>query len=281
MALAAVLAGPTAALAQRPPPKPIQLQALAPNVYWATDFSNVGVIVGDKGVVVFDAGGSAARAKELLAEIAKVTSKPVDTVIVSHSDGDHVDGLAGFPAGVRIIAQANTQKALKAEAAEGKFPADRVPNRPVADKESLTLDGVKMQLLHLGPAHTDGDLVVYLPDQKVVFAGDIFCMDQARAFVKPEQGGSSEGWIRFARGLLALNADRIVVGHGGVDGKAELKAFIDTSAAERDQVKAGLAKGQSLQQIEAEAREPLPAPPGPPNFKPFAQVVYEELTAHR
>lgn len=286
VAAAAVLVGGAGAWAQPPggsPPRPpLKLQALSPTVYWAAEGSNIGVIIGDKGVVVFDTGASASRAKDLLAAIAKITPKPVDTVILSHVDGDHTGGLAAFPAGIRIISQANTMKAIQANAAAGKgnVPADRVPNQGVGDRENTTLDGVKVQLLHWAPAHTDGDLVLYLPDQKIVFAGDIYCLDQARAFIHPEEGGSTAGWIRSSRGVLALNADRFVPGHGTVQTKTALRKFTDVSAAERDRVKAGVAKGQSLAQIEAEVHEPPKSPTAPPHWEPFAQVVYEELT-HR
>jgi glyoxylase-like metal-dependent hydrolase (beta-lactamase superfamily II) len=288
---AAVLTGAAVVRAQvggeqTSPPRaaaPIQLQALTPNVYWAVDGSNVGVIVGNTGVVVFDTGGSPARAKELLADIAKITPKPVDTVILSHGDGDHVGGLPAFPAGIRIIAQASTAKALAANAGTGKgqTPPAYLPNQTVSDREDKLVDGVRMQLLHWAPAHTVGDLVLYLPDQKIVFSGDIFCLDQARAFVKPEQGGSVEGWIKSARGVLALDARRIVVGHGGVETKASLKAFVDTSVAERDQVTALADKGETLQQIAAEVNEPPKSPTAPPHFVPYYQVIYEEATARR
>jgi glyoxylase-like metal-dependent hydrolase (beta-lactamase superfamily II) len=263
-----------------PPPPPIELHALTPNIYWARELSNVGVIVGDRGVVVFDTGSSVARAKELLAAIARITVKPIDTVVISHADSDHVGGLAAFPAGIRVIAQSNAIKTIREDAAAGRGPGigDRAGIHAVEDHEDLVLDGVKVQLLHWAPAHTSGDLVMYLPDQQVIFSGDIFCMDPARAYVKPEAGGSTAGWIKMANSLLKLDADRIVVGHGGVENKTTLHRFADASAAEYNQVKALIAKGRTLQQIEAEVNEPPPSPTGPSHWIPYAQVVYEELT---
>jgi cyclase len=66
---------------------------------------NSGVIVGDKGVIVIEAKTTPAGGKELLEDIAKITPKPVTTVILTHSDGDHISGLAPFPAGITIIAR--------------------------------------------------------------------------------------------------------------------------------------------------------------------------------
>ena len=90
---------------------PFITHQLKPNVYWVEGGGgNSGVIVGDKGVIVIDAKTSAAGGKELLEDIAKITPKPVTTVILTHSDGDHVNGLASFPAGIKIIAHENNKK---------------------------------------------------------------------------------------------------------------------------------------------------------------------------
>jgi cyclase len=76
------------------------------DVYWAQGGvgSNDGIIVGTTGVIVVDTKTTPDSEKEVIAEIAKITPKTVNTAIVTHSDGDHVNGLAAFPAGLSIIA---------------------------------------------------------------------------------------------------------------------------------------------------------------------------------
>ncbi len=76
--------------------------------------------------------------------------------------------------------------------------------------------GVKLEFFHWAPAHTAGDLVVSLPVQKIVFTGDIFAMDQFRALIHREQKGSSGGRIMCAKGVVALDANQFIVGHGDV-----------------------------------------------------------------
>ena len=99
------------AVAQGPAAAPLMVHQLKPNVYWIEGGGgNSGVIVGDKGVIVVDAKTTPAAGKELLEDIAKITPKPVTTVILTHSDGDHVNGLASFPAGITIIAHENNKK---------------------------------------------------------------------------------------------------------------------------------------------------------------------------
>ena len=101
----------TLAVAQGPAPAPLMVHRLKPNVYWIEGGGgNSGVIIGDKGVIVVDAKTTPAYGKELLEDIAKITPNPVTTVILTHSDGDHVNGLASFPAGITIIAHENNKK---------------------------------------------------------------------------------------------------------------------------------------------------------------------------
>src|SRR5262245_46583499 len=92
--------------AQQPPQTPpaINMKMLKPDVWAGLGGSggNSTIIVGKTGVIVVDAKQTEAGAKSLLAEIAKVTPKPVTTAIITHSDGDHVNGLVAFPAGIKI-----------------------------------------------------------------------------------------------------------------------------------------------------------------------------------
>src|SRR5579883_1613284 len=123
------------AAAQAPPPAPFMTHQLTQNVYWVEGGGgNSGVIVGDKGVIVVDAKTTPAGGKELLESIAKITPKPVTTVILTHSDGDHVNGLASFPEGITIIAQENNKKEQEAALAaggRGAPPAGHLPTRVV------------------------------------------------------------------------------------------------------------------------------------------------------
>src|SRR5580692_3604249 len=135
------------------PAEPFMVHQLKPNVYWVEGGGgNSGVIVGDKGVIVVDAKTSAAGGKELIDDIAKITPKPVTTVILTHSDGDHVNGLASFPKGITIIAHENNKKeqdTALAAGGRGAPPADHLPTQVISkNKEDLKIDGVKLEVFH-------------------------------------------------------------------------------------------------------------------------------------
>jgi glyoxylase-like metal-dependent hydrolase (beta-lactamase superfamily II) len=283
--LFALLSLPGVASAQAPAAAPFTVHQLKPNVYWVEGGGgNSGVIVGDKGVIVVDAKTTAAGGKELLDSIAKITPKPVTTVILTHSDGDHVNGLASFPAGVAIIAHENNKKEQQAALAaggRGAPPADRLPTQAISkNKQNLKIDGVNVELLHWAPAHTSGDLVVYLPAEKVVFTGDIIAAQLPDPLIHLEKHGSSEGWITTVKGIVALNADQFVPGHGNLATKADIQKRLDGASSKRAKIKDLVAQGKSLDDIKAAVGD---APPAQgrggrgPSFPTFTEVVYQEL----
>jgi cyclase len=289
LAVAFSLAG--SAVAQAPgrgPAAPFNVHQLKPNVYWVEGGGgNSGVIVGDKGVIVIDAKTSAAGGKELLDDIAKITPKPVTTVILTHSDGDHVNGLASFPAGVKVIAHEGNEKEQKAALAgggRGAPPADHLPSQIVTkNKEALKIQGEKVELYHWAPAHTSGDLVVYLPREKIVFTGDIIAAQNADPLIHLEKNGSSEGWITTTKGIVGLNSDQIVPGHGDIQTKAAIQKRLADAEAKRAKINDLVGQGKSLDDIRTAVGDPAPAPARGGGrgggFASFTQVVYQELTA--
>ena len=282
-ALAAVAFTDLANAQQQPPP--LSVKPLTGGVYWAEGGAggNTGFIVGSDGVIVIDAKTTPESAKDMLAEIKKVTPKPVTTVILTHSDRDHVNGLAAFPAGLTIIATDGCKKEMQASASgPNGAPQDRLPTKTVANKENVTINGVKLTLLHYVPAHTSGDLMVYLPEQKIVFAGDIIVLNQPYALIHAEKNGNSEGWITTVKGLVGLNADTYVAGHGDVQTKAEVQQRLAKVQARREEIKKLVAQGKSLDQVKQALGETsdtdTPPAPGVPRFPSFTTVVYNELT---
>ncbi len=291
----AVLGACCAASAQTPPPAaPLQLTVhtiKAGKLYWVEGGGgNSGVIIGDKGVVVIDAKISAEAGKSLLAEIAKLTPKPVTHLIETHSDGDHVNGAAAFADGIKIIAHANNRNEqlieplfAAVEVGGGKClpPTDRLPNQVIyKDKVSTVLDGEQVVFYHFGPAHTTGDLIVYLPADKVAFTGDILTFN---VLVHPEKHGSLDGWFHTARSLLALDATTYVPGHAAqTDDKVMLRKRIADLQAQRDKIDGLVDAGKSIDQIKTAMGDPATDRPGCRGipYPPLSWVEYQDRTGH-
>lgn len=187
--------------------------------------SNAGFVVTRTGVVAIDALGSPQLARELLAEIARITPLPVTHVIVTHYHADHIYGLQEFKnAGAKIIAHQAARVYLNSETAASRLAASRLDLAPWVDDEThlvaadqwldgpleLVIGGIRFVLQPVGPAHTPEDLMVYLPHEKVVFSGDIVARGRI-PFVGQADSGQ---WLKSLNVVLALNPTVIVPGHG-------------------------------------------------------------------
>jgi cyclase len=261
----------SAAIAQQPAaPPPPTMKQLKPDAWVGLGGSggNSTIVIGATGVIVVDAKQTEAGAKDLLAEIAKITPKPVTTVFLTHSDGDHVNGLVAYPTGIKIISHEGNKKELEAALAaggRGAPPADRLPNQVVTkEPETMTIDGVRIELHHWAPAHTSGDLVVYFPAQRIVSMGDIVVNNRAddNPNIHAEKNGSSEGWITNVKGILSLDAETFVPGHGDLLTKADVQRKLNATSERRAKIAAMAKEGKSVAEIKA-ALPDAPAPGAP------------------
>lgn len=193
--------------------------------------SNAAFVITPAGVVLIDALGSPALALRLIAEIRKVTAQPVTHVIVTHYHADHIYGLQTFNAmGARIIAHRAALVYLNSETARLRLDASRQELGPWidaqtrlieadewidADKE-LVVGGVRFQIVPAGPSHTPEDLAIYLPSEKVLFAGDIVF----RSRIPYVGQADSRHWIVALDSLLKFDTTVIVPGHGALSQEA-------------------------------------------------------------
>jgi len=265
-------------------PQPLKVTKIKDNIYWIQGGagSNDGVILGKTGVILVDTKTTVDSEKDVIAEIAKITPKMVTTAIITHSDGDHVNGLAAFPAGLTIIAQENCKKEMEDSASSrNPAPQDRLPTKTYDKTDKLTIDGVKIQLYHWAPGHTSGDTVVYLPDEKIVFGGDLLVTNRPDTGIHPEKHGSAAGWIANAKGMLALDADTYLTGHGNMMTKEDVQKKLDFIQDKYNKIEAMAKQGKSLDEIKTSLGESTaPAPPnanGTPAAATLTEVIYGEV----
>ncbi len=263
-------------------PAPLKIEPLRDGAYVIKGGSgaNVGLIVGRREAIVIDAKMTEESARAMLAEIGKVTPHPVRRVILTHSDGDHVNGLAGFPQGLSIVAHANTRKDMEEAFKDPKFAALKswLPNQLVTDEQQLHIEGVPIRLLHFGPAHTQGDLVVYLPEQRIAYVGDLLFIGRD-PLIHRHKNGNSFGLVATLKKLLELDADTFVSGHADPVGKDQIRELVASLEEKQRKIKALVAEGKSLDEIKA-AFGVAPAP-GPARRPGLIEVIYLELTEKR
>jgi cyclase len=267
----------TLAFAQAPNPA-LSVKKVKDNIYFVEGGGgNSSIIIGQNGVIVVDVKTTLPAGKGVVDEVHKLTDKPITTVILTHSDADHVNGLPAFPKGVTIIAHENDKKEIeRAEAAgaRGAPPKEYLPNKVVTGmQETDVIDGVKMTLIHIANAHTSGDLAIYLPDEKVVISGDL--IGTGDPLIHLQKNGNSEGWIRFVSALTQLDADTYVLGHANPETKAQVETTLKNAEAKRTKIADLVKEGKSLDAVKqalGEASKPAS------QFPSFTETTYQELT---
>ena len=260
----------------------IVAQKIKDNIYMLKGGSgaNTGLFFGNGEAVVIDAKMTAESAKQMLDEVRKLTPIPVTHVILTHSDRDHVDGLAGLPAGVAIIAQEQCKQEMEeaAKAPEARELKAHLPGQTFKESLDLKLGGYALQLLHFGPAHTSGDTVIYFPAEKVAFIGDLAFLSR-EPLVHRQKGGTSFGLAATLKKLLELDAEIFVSGHDAPSTKAQLQRLLESLEDKQAKVKALVAAGKSLAEVKAALGViDEPGKAGAPRFPSLAEVIYLELT---
>lgn len=189
--------------------------------------SNAGFIVTSESVVVVDTLGSPALAERLVAEIRKVTPLRISHVILTHYHADHIYGLQVFKQlGAHIIAQQAGREYLFSETARLRLQASRTDLAPwINDKtelvaadewidgpRKLTVGDTELLIQPVGPAHTPDDVVVWLPQRKVLYSGDLVFRSRI-----PYVGDADSGhWIKSLDELLTFGAQVVIPGHGPI-----------------------------------------------------------------
>jgi len=140
---------------------------------------NLGLIVGADRALLIDTGSSPAQGRAVRQSVADITDHPLAAVVVTHWHYDHAFGLAAFDDLPRIAHESVHTRLLSAAAVAearrlGVNPGDlRHPTRDIAVATAIDLGDRRVEIAHLGSGHTDGDLVVVVPDADVLFAGDL------------------------------------------------------------------------------------------------------------
>ncbi|MFP1632142.1 MBL fold metallo-hydrolase [Zhengella sp. ZM62] len=183
-----------------------------------------GLIETDEGAVLVDAGGSYQGAEQLHAAIRDLTDKPV-TLVINTGGQDHRWMGNGYwtGQGARIIASTAAVEDQKARASMQMTMLSQLIGGGLAgtepvhaaetfeDRLGLAVGGRRIEIVHPAPAHTPGDAFVWLPGERVVFAGDIVFTERLLGVL---EFSSSAGWLEAFEAMAALDPLHVVPGHG-------------------------------------------------------------------
>jgi cyclase len=222
---------------------------------------NATVIVGDKGVILVDSGGTDEVGRHIARAVRQITDKPVTHVVNTHHHGDHHLGNVAFE-GATFISSEMCRKMVLETGHEWlgimrdigrKFPGTRPVaaevTYPAETRTETLIHGVRLVFWVPRGSHTIGDLLVHLPDDKVLVAGDVL----VSRVVPTLQDGFVKNWIHTLDEILALDVEHFVPGHG------DLMTLRDVTALRSAMLRfySGVEKGFQSGRSEGEIRKSL------------------------
>ena len=249
---------------------------------------NIGVISGPDGHILID---------DQFEELGEKISKKLDELrpgmkvsycINTHYHFDHSDGNKYFGArGSDIIAHSRARDYLSQDLSIGlpgnephlqkALPAEALPGLTFTEKMIVHANGEEIRLIHIPSAHTDTDLVVYLPNSNILHGGDIF-VRYGIPFIDGQQGGTYSGMMKAAEKLLSIcNEETVLIpGHGAVSSYGDLKSYRDMLFSLWEGVKSQKEEGLSL--VEIQDAKPAEAYAGSDMMKDYViSMIFEEL----
>lgn len=244
---------------------------------------NIGVSIGDDGTFIVD-DQFAPLTDKIVAAIAGLTDKPVSFVANSHFHYDHTDGNENFGnQGALIVAHNNARMRMATHqvlsGSNRPQPAYQEVGLPkITFDESMQFhyNGNTIDLLHLGPAHTDGDAVYYFRDANVVHTGDMF-VRYGLPYIDVGNGGSHDGMIDACWELAGIIDEETIIipGHGQLSTRTDLLEYRAMLMTIRDRVKNLIAEGRTIDQVIASNPARGFAEPGP-DTEEWLRVAHEQ-----
>ena len=269
-------------------PRVIDMVKLRDNLYVLTSstpgdnatFSggNVSVFITNSGVTVVDTK-LAGWGQAMLDKIKTVTTKPVTTIINTHTHGDHTGNNNLFGTSVTVVAQDNTKANMEKMPAFKDDNAKFLPSKTFTDRMTLGSGNDRIELYYFGAGHTNGDAWIYFPGLRVLQTGDMFAWRGA-PLCDRANGGSCVAFPQtLAKGIAAIkNVDAVIPGHSPIMALKDLQEYqrynADLVAEARDAINAGKSVDEATAAIHLETKYPGYQAA---RVKAAVQAIYDEL----
>jgi cyclase len=233
----------------------IKTNKLADNLYYLDGIGgnaggNVGVLIGDDGVLMID-DQYAPLSEKLQTAIKALSNKPIRLLINTHVHGDHTGGNENFgKLGVDIVAHDNVRARLAKPATGTPAPAVALPVVTYGDTMSLHLNGETITIGKLPPAHTDGDSYIHFAKADVIHAGDVF-RTTGYPGVDGANGGTVKGTIDALQALVDMAGPntKILPGHGVVSTREDVARFRANTIEAQRRITDLIKQGMTLEQV--------------------------------
>jgi cyclase len=218
---------------------------------------NIGVSIGDDGTLIVDDQYAPLTGK-ITAAIAALTEHPVQFVVNSHWHYDHADGNENFGrAGAIIVAHENSRTRMMSDQIvslsnrlQEAYSEEGLPKITFYRSMRFHYNDNLIDVVHVGPAHTDGDAFVYFRDSNVIHTGDVFTRS-GLPYIDNPNGGSINGMIDYVWTMAGLIDDDTIIipGHGQLANRDDILAYRAMLVTIRDRIQTLMDQGRSADQI--------------------------------
>jgi glyoxylase-like metal-dependent hydrolase (beta-lactamase superfamily II) len=297
IAVGAVQQAPAAGGGQGQKPMVVAVEKLKDNLFVLRGGGGTtAVFVQASGVTVVDTKNPG-WGQPILDKIKELTSKPVTTIVNTHTHGDHVSGNVEFPAEVTIVAHANTRANMAKMASPPGFgppsatpqptifekhQGKGLPGKTFTDRLTLGSGADRVDLYYFGRGHTNGDAMIVFPAHRVMHMGDLFPGKQI-PIMDSNNGGSG---LEYPETLKKVHAgvkdvESIITGHSTVMTPNDLQEYAAFLSEFVESVRAAKKAGQTAEQVASSWKIPEKyagyAPPQAPRLRATVETIFKEL----
>ena len=264
-------------IAQQQEAKPVELKQISERLYEILGGSGAqgGMYIGDNEVLVIDAKMDENSVDAVIAEIAKITDKPIKYLVNTHSDGDHVWGNQFFPQTVTFVAHENCRKEFFHKNRDGNESewnkpelAAFVPSITFRDRMNIYFGTKIIELWYFGVGHTTGDIVVYFPEEKTAFIGDQIFLTRPQLIHSYKGGNSFEHVKTLTKILETLDAEKFCSGHSEIADRETIKKQINQMKNRQEKIKSLIEKNMPLEDVKKVFEE---------NESRLIEAIYNEI----
>ena len=256
---------------------PLTLEKVSGNVYQILGGSgaNGGVIIGESEVLVIDSKMTEESVNQTIEAISNVSGNAIKYLVNTHSDGDHIMGNRYFPGSVTFIAHRNCRDDFFKEnfGRESDWNEPEfypfTPSLTFEENMNIWMGKEKVELHYFGIGHTTGDIVVYHPEHKLAFIGDLYFSGRPQLIHSNKNGNSFEYVKTLTKMLETLDAETFLSGHSDPVGRDEIKKHIQEMVERQNKVKELVSQDKKLEETLIEFDE---------NESRLVTSIYNEIT---
>lgn len=264
-------------------PPPLSVQKITGSIYLVKggQGANTAIFLTPKNIIIIDAKMSAESAAGMVAEARKLSTAAIKTLIITHSDGDHINGLPGLPGGLTIISHEACRNDIEKAAENNPSLKNYIPNL-VFSKEFRVpgLSPKLIRLLNFGPAHTNGDTIIWFPRDKTVFVGDLIFIGRD-PLIHLHKGGNVYGYVNTLKKMLGLKPEIEIFlsGHADPVGRKEIVSLAASIEEKIKKIEAFIAEGKSLEEIKRVFGEEVQTDQPARRWRSLTETIYAQVMA--